>query len=767
MMDHLRSDLASPAAPIPAVAPAGVTNLSRRRFLGTAAGALVLGVALPIRGPRAEAQGPAEGAGAVAPKPGTRVPAFLEIRRDGTVRLLSPFVEGGQGIATGMAQIVGEELDVNPARFVVECAPPGPDYAVVNGLRMTGGSFSTRSSYAVMRQLGATARDMLIRAAAARLKVREAELTTRDGSVAHAASGRTIPYGDLAADALALKPNESAALRDPKTFRYIRQPVARLDVRDKSTGRVVYAIDQKVEGMLYAAVQHAPHFGTEPEGLENEAAVRAMPGVHSVHRLPGAVAVAADSWWRARKAVEALSVRWSAPKPRGLDTVAADFSSEGMLAALKAEMAEAHGGEAHGGEAHVAEAEGDPAGAFAQAARVIEAEYHAPYLAHAQLEPPSAIARFNPDGTLDVWTPNQMPELFQALSAQAAGLTPDRVRIHSPMLGGFFGRHFAYGPGNPYPQAIRLAKATGRPVKVLWSREEEFLNDALRPLSASRFRAALDANGQPTAITVRTVGEGPIGRWFGALFKSPVDSSAVEGIIAKPYAIPNRRMTFTKLAHPVNIAFWRSVGHSMNDFFYEGFLDEIAQAGGHDPFALRMALLKDQPRHRRLLEAVADLAGGWKPGPYAAEGGRRARGVAMASPFGSETATIAEVSVAEGEARVHNLWIAFDPGSVVNPAIVKAQVESAAALGLSSALFEQVVYQDGVRQARNFDAYPILRREHMPAVHVRIVESGAPMGGVGEPGLPGVPPAVANAVAALTGQRVRALPIANTKLSGA
>ncbi|TXN56863.1 xanthine dehydrogenase family protein molybdopterin-binding subunit [Methylobacterium sp. WL2] len=748
-------------APAPADAVTVVEPMpreaSRRGFLTAAGSALVLSVALPGRSARAQAQGPAEGAGAIAPKPGTRVAAFLEIHPDGTVKLLSPFVEGGQGIATGIAQIVGEELDVPPARFVVECSPPGPDYAVVNGLRMTGGSFSTRSSYAVMRRLGATARDMLIRAAAARLKVPEAELTTRDGVVLHAATNRSLPYGDLAADALLLKPNEAVQLRDPATFRYIRQPVPRLDVHDKATGRAVYAIDQKLDGMLYAAVQHAPHLGTEPEALTNEADIRAMPGVHSVHRLPGAVAVAADSWWRARKAVEALTVRWSAPKPGGLDTVAADFSSDGMVAALKAST----------DPGLAAEAVGDTADAFAKAAKVIEAEYEAPYLAHAQLEPPSALARFAEDGTLDLWLPNQMPELFQAISAQAAGLQPAQVRIHSPMLGGFFGRHFAYGPGNPFPQAIRLAQATKRPVKVLWSREEEFRSDALRPLSYSRFRAALDAEGRPSAIAVRTVGEGPIGRYFGALFKNPIDSSAVEGIVEKPYAIPNRRMTFTKLAHPVTIAFWRSVGHSMNDAFYESFLDEIAQGGGQDPFALRQALLKDSPRHLALLAAVAEMSGGWRRGPYAAEGGTRARGLAMASPFGSETATIAEVSVEGGEARVHTLWIAFDPGSVVNPAIVRAQVESAAALGLSSVLFEQIVYRDGVRQSQNYDTYPILRREHMPAVHVRIVESGAPMGGVGEPGLPGVPPAVLNAVAALTGQRIRALPIANTRLTTA
>ncbi len=415
-----------------------------------------------------------------------------------------------------------------------------------------------------------------------------------------------------------------------------------------------------------------------------------------------------------------------------------------------------------------AEQEGDPAAAFTGAAKVVEAEYDAPYLAHAQLEPPSAVARFAGDGSLDLWLPNQMPEVFQQVAAKTAGLQPDQVRIHSPLLGGFFGRHFYYGPANPFPQAILLAKATGRPVRVLWSREEEFGMDAVRPLSFARFRAALGPDGMPVAIQTTAVGEGPIGRWFGALFKSPVDSSVVEGLDKKPYAIPNRRLDFVKVPHPVTIAFWRSVGHSMNDYFYESFLDEIAQAGGKDPFALRMSLLKDRPRHRTLLQAVADLGRRWRRGPFqAADGTRRGRGVSMASPFGSETATIAEVSLKDGEARVHDLWIAIDPGSVVNPAIVKRQVESAAALGLSSTLLEQVVYEGGQRQARNFDAYPILDRERMPRVHVCNRREWAPMGGIGEPGLPGVPPAVVNAVAALTGQRVRSLPLAKARLSGA
>lgn len=731
--------------------PNSITNLSRRRLLGAAAGALVVGALLPpLPQPAAAAVPTGEPV-----KPGTRVPAFLIIGADNSVTLLSPFVEGGQGISTGQAQIVGEELDVNPSRFIVECAPPGPDYAVVGGLRMTGGSFSTRSSYDVLRRIGATARDMFIRAAAAKLKVPPDTLTTEDGVVIHVASGSRLPYGDIAKHAMSLEPAANVALRDPAAFRYIRQPVARLDARDKSTGKAVYAIDQKVEGMLYAAVRHTPHLGTEPASTANESAVKAMPGVHSIHTLPGAVAVTADSWYRARKAVEALEVTWTDPAPTGFETVAADYSSQGLLAALKA--ASETGASA--------EKAGDVDAAFASAAKMIEAEYDAPYLAHGQLEPPSTIARFNPDGTLELWMPNQMPELFQLFAAQTAGIAQDKVIVHSPILGGFFGRHFTYGPGNPFPQAILLAKATGKPVKVLWSREEEFTRDALRPLSFSRFSAALDEAGKPVAIKVRTVGEGPLGRYFGAVFGGPVDSSAVEGIVEKPYAIPNRSMEFVKFPHPVTIAFWRSVGHSMNDYFYESFLDEIADAGGQDPYALRLELLKDKPRHLTLLEKAGALSGGWKRGPYEAEGGKRARGVSMASPFGSETATIAEVSLQDGEVRVHDLWIAFDPGSIVNPAIVKSQVESAAALGLSATLFEELAYADGVRRSSNFDTYPILARDHMPAVHVEIVESGAPMGGVGEPGLPGVGPAVVNAVAALTGTRVRSLPLAKAKFS--
>lgn len=720
-------------------------NLSRRGFVG-GLGALVLGASLPGGSARAQ--------GAVAP--GTRVRAFLEVRPDSTVLFRSPFIEGGQGIFTAMAQIVGEELDVEPSRFVVEGAPPGPDYLLIGGGRFTGGSMSVRRSYETMRKLGASARRMLLQAAATRLNVPLSSLSTQPGRVVHAASGRIIPYGEIAQAAAALPVPTDVSLRQRSDFRWIGKPVPRLDVRDKSTGKAQYAIDLKVDGMLYAAVQHGARLGLEPGALVNEAEVRAMPGVHSIHRLPGVVAVLATSWWRARRAVETLQVTWTEAASSSVRVMPADFSSEAHMAKLRAAE----------GEGVAFETVGDAAQGLAGARTVVEASYDAPYLAHAQLEPPSALARWNGDGTLELWVPNQAPEMFQADAAKVAGIASEKVIIHSPMLGGFFGRHFLYQSANPYPQAILLAKAAGRPVKLIWSREEEFLRDALRPMSVARFRAGLDANGLPIALQAVAVTEGPVGRWFGRQ-PDKVDSSAVEGIAGKVYAIPNRRVGQIHVDDPAIIGFWRSVGHSMNDFFYETFFDEMVDAGKQDPYELRRRLLAGSPRHKALLEAVADLAGGWRRGPFtAADGSRRARGVAMASPFGSEVATITEVSLRDGEVVVHDVWVAIDPGSIVNPAVIEAQVTSAVALGLSSALLEEVVYEQGVPRARNFDGYPILPPDRMPKVHVRIIESGAPMGGVGEPGLPGVPPAVANAVAVLTGERIRSLPLSKAGLKG-
>lgn len=729
-------------------------NLSRRRFLISGsglAGALVLGVGLPVGQSRAQSA-------AAAMPAGTRVPAFLEIRADSSVKFLSPFIEGGQGIFTAMAQIVGEELDADPASFVVENAPPGSQYQVMdNGMRITGGSQSVRTSYTTMRRLGALARQMLIETAAAELAVPVTSLHTEPGRVIHGESGRSLRYGELAARAreLPVPSVDSVRLKDPAHFRWIGKPVQRLDMHEKSTGKAIYTIDCRVDNMLHAAVQHAPRLGLTVGSLRNAEQVSAMKGVHSVHQLPGAVAVVAERWWQAKRAVETLQVEWLEPEKPDGSYMPADFSSDAFAAELAQQP----------GDGENAEVSGDLQRGLAEAKSTFSAHYQSQYLNHAQLEPPSALARFNSDGSLELWIPNQAPEMFQADVAKRTGLSPDKIIIHSPLLGGFFGRHFLYESAMVWPQAVQLAQAVGRPVKLIWSREEEFLRDTHRPMAAVRFRAGLDADGYPLALEAVSICEGPTEGLAGQ-HGDTLDPTAVEGLSGKAYAIPHVRIAQIYHKGPVRLGYWRSVGNSMNDFFYECFLDEIADRGQLDPMALRLHLLQGNPRLTTLLQTVADLSGGWQPGPYtAADGSRRARGVAMASPFGTEAAAIAEVSIENGEVRVHQIWQAIDPGSIVNPAIVEAQVNGAVALGLSQVLIEESVYQHGQPVARNFDMYPILPPSRMAKVQVRIVESGAKMGGIGEPPLPAVPPAVANAVSRLTGERVRSMPLSRITFS--
>ncbi|MCF5703938.1 xanthine dehydrogenase family protein molybdopterin-binding subunit [Pseudomonas syringae] len=725
-------------------------NVSRRRFLqasaGVAAGALVISFGIPLGSVRA-----AESARALAP--GTRVPAFLEIRPDNTVRLQSPFIEGGQGIFTGMAQVVGEELDVDPASFLVENAPPGIDFKVMDGgMRFTGGSRSMRASYMTMRRLGASTRLMLLRAASSHWKVPLEQLTTEPGRVIHTASNRSISYGELAPLTLDLPiPDpQSVTLRDPATFRWIGKSVQRIDVYDKSTGKAQYTIDAHVEGMLHAAVQHAPRLGLQVGVVRNEEQIRNLKGVDSVHRLEGAVAVVAQRWWVAKRAVEALQVEWLEPTgDSSVRYMPADFDTHAYSEQLSKTT----------GAGDEAERAGDLQQGLAGAKKVITATYHTQYLNHAQLEPPSALAHFGAQGKLDLWLPNQAPDLFLADVAKITGLDPDAITLHSPLLGGFFGRHFLYPHASPYPQAIQLAKSTGRPIKVIWSREEEFLRDVLRPSAVVRFRGGLDEQGMPVALEAISATEGPTEGIANKQGKE-IDPTAIEGLTGKKYAIPHRRIAQLYSQTPVTLGYWRSVGNSINDFLYEAFLDELADAGGQDPFELRVKLLRDELRLSHLLQAVAELSGGWKRGPFTAQDGTvRARGVAMASPFGTETAVIAEVSISNGSVKVHDIWQAIDPGSVVNPAIVEAQVNSAVALGLSQTLVEQALYKEGLPVARNYDLYRILTPEMMARVHVRVVESGAPMGGIGEPPLPAVAPAVANAVSRLTGQRIRSMPL--------
>lgn len=719
-------------------------NVSRRGFLGAAAaGAFVLGVGLPAGRGRAQA--------AAA---GTQVPAFLAIHPDSRVTLQSPFVEGGQGIFTAMAQIVGEELDADPETFTVENAPTGPDYLVVplgGGMRITGGSMSVRMSYDTMRRLGALARAMLIEAGAAAMGVPASELTTETGVVVHAASGRRMSYGELAAAAMDLPvpAPDSVTLKSPDDFEWIGKPLKRLDIHEKSTGRAQYTIDMRVDGMLHAAVQHAPRLGLNVGQILNHDQIAAMKGVHSVHILPGAVAVVAERWWNAKQAAEAAQVNWvEAELASPLRAMPADFSTEAFSDRLAAEP----------GDGTQAEATGDAPGVLNAASDVVTATYRTQYVNHAQLEPESSLAQFHADGSLELWVPNQAPDQFQADIATETGLDASRITLHSPILGGFFGRHFLYPSSNSYPQAIALAKATGRPVKVIWSREQEFLRDRLRPMASVRMRGVLNADGLPEAVEIISACEGPAEALQGHQ-DGVADTYAVEGLTGKPYAIPNVRVAQIYVENPAMLGYWRSVGHSMNDFMYESFLDELADKGGQDPFEMRLKLLAHDARQTNLLNAVGELSGGWKRGPFTEDGSRRARGVAMASPFGSHAAAIAEVSIENGAVRVHDIWEVLDPGQIVNPAIIEAQIRSAATLGTSQVLLEETRYENGAMVARNYDMYPILGPGQAPRIHAKVLVSGAEMGGVGEPGLPAVPAAIANAVSHLTGQRVRRMPL--------
>ncbi len=725
-----------------AITSLAARNLSRRATLfGAAAGSLLLGVRLA---PPAAAQVQAAG----------RLNAFLAIGPDGTVTLRSPFAEGGQGIYTGLAQIVAEELDVPMGAMRVVQAPHGRAWRTMpfgpEPVRFTGGSYSTRSSYGAMRRAGAAARAMLVSAAATRLGVERSELTTRDGAVHHAASGRHFSYGALAADAARLEPPAEPALKDPATFRLIGTSAKRLDTAAKSNGSAQFGIDVRVQGMAQAAVLHSPVPGGRPLRID-DAAAKAMRGVIGVYPLPGAVGVVAESWWQAKKAADALTVEWDAPE------APSRVSSTAMLAAMQARLDE---------PGATAEKDGDAAAALAGAARRVEATYDAPFLAHAALEPLNCTAQVEGD-RVTLWVGNQGPDFFAAVAAQVAGVPVENVTVHTPYLGGFFGRRFVYGP-EQVGQAVLLAKAVGRPVKVLWSREEDLKADQFRPLSTAKLRAGLDADGRLLALHATAVGEGPLGRWMPHFMADPaIDNSVIEGLTRKPYAIAARQVDVER--HPLDYpsGFWRSVGHSMNDYFMESFIDEVAQAAGKDPFAYRLAMLEPGSRPAVLLRAVADLAGGWRDAPYEVDGTRRAMGIAIAEPFGSLCAQIAEVSVTGGEVRVHRVWCAIDPGSVVNPLLVQRQMQSGIAYGLSAALYEQVTVEDGVVQETNFDTYRWLGPEAMPEVFVRIVESGAAMGGIGEPGTAPIAGAVCNALFALTGTRIRSLPLAKHALGGA
>jgi isoquinoline 1-oxidoreductase beta subunit len=662
--------------------------------------------------------------------------AWVRIAPDGTVTIVVAQAEMGQGVHTSLPMLVAEELDVDLSTVKLEVAPAN-DALYANpaiGFQATGGSTAVRAFYEPLRKAGAAAREMLVTAAAADWGVPAHECTTAQGVVQHAASGRSAPYGALAARAAALPVPGNPKLKDPASFRLVGKPVHRTDTRDKVNGRAVFGLDVQVPGMLTAVVARCPVFGGRAKGFD-AAAAKGVKGVREVLAIRSGVAVVADGFWPARQGREALRITWD-------EGANAKASSAGIRQLFRRAASRA---------GIVARNEGNAARALAGAARKVEAVYEVPFLAHATMEPMNCTAHVRADRA-EVWVGTQAPTLAQKVVAGVTGLKPESVAVHTTLLGGGFGRRFEM---DMVAEAAEVSKAVGAPVKVVYTREDDTRHDFYRPATYNVFRAGLDRQGRPIAWTHRVVGPSIFARaapqW---LDKTGLDSTSVEGAANLPYAIPNLRVDWVRHDTAVPVGFWRSVGGSQNAFITESFVDELAHAARQDPFEFRRRLLEHHPRHRAVLELAAEKAGWGAPLPAG-----RARGIAVHESFGSYVAEVAEVSVAEGRVRVHRVVCAVDCGTVVNPDTVVAQMESGIVYGLTAALHGAITLERGRVQQSNFHDYPLLRLNEMPLVETHILPSTAAPGGVGEPGVPPAAPAVTNAVFALTGKRVRSLPI--------
>ncbi len=714
-----------------------MTQFSRRDFLkasAAAGGGLLLAFHLPGK--------------ALAAAPGVSFApnSWLRLTPDGSVTILVDKSEMGQGVMTSLPMILAEELDADWNRVKAEFAPAAPEYKHPwFGIQGTGGSTSVRVGYDPLRKAGAAAREMLVAAAAAKWKVDPASCSTDTGYVLHKKSKRKASYGELATAASALPVPAQPKLKDSKDFKLIGKIRPRLDTPAKVRGQAQFGIDVRMKELLIAVTSRSPVIGGKLKSFSGEK-VKGIPGVRFVVEISTGVAVVATSYWAAMKGREALELEWDAG-------ALATLSSEG-LSAKHRELLSAPG--------VVAKNNGDAIAKLA-AEKKHEVEYEAPYLAHACLEPMNCTAWVKPDA-VELWVGTQGQSSCQFTAAKITGLKPEQVKVNTTYLGGGFGRRFAQ---DFVAEAVEVSKAVGEalqkasgkiggvPIKLIYSREDDLRAAHYRPATLTRLSAALDAQGQPLAMHIKTVGASIMAAAFPSAIKDGVDSTAVEGLADQPYAVPNFRTEWVKHESGVPVWFWRSVGHSQNAFAMECFIDELAHAAGKDPFEYRRGLLSAQPKARALLELAATKAGWGKPLPKG-----MARGIAIHESFGSWVAQVAEVSIEEQRIRVHRVVCAVDCGLVVNPDTIVAQMESGIAYGLSAALHGAITLKDGRVQQGNFNDYPILRMNEMPRVEVHLAPSGGAIGGIGEPGTPPIAPAVANALFALTGKRLRKLPLA-------
>ena len=704
-------------------------SISRRSFLqagAAAGGGLLLSLSLPFPNRDAEA------AAVFAPN------AFIRIERDGQIVLTMPYVEMGQGTYTSIPMLIAEELEVGLKQVQVEHAPPNEKLygnPLLGGIQVTGNSNAIRASWQPLREAGATARAMLIAAAAKRWNVDPASCRALNGEVLHAPSGRRLKYGELAADAAHLPVPAKVALKRPEDFKLIGTPAKRLDTPPKVNGTAVYGIDVRPPGVKFATLAQSPVFGGRVKSVD-DAAAKVVKGVRQIVRLHDAVAVVADHMGAAKKGMAALVIEWDNGPHAKLDTDAI---------AGELEKATLHAGA-------VAQNIGNVEAGMAGAVTKVEVAYQVPFLAHATMEPMNCTVRVRKD-ECEVWVGSQVLARVQAAAAKTAGIPLEKVVVHNHLLGGGFGRRLEV---DGVIRAVEIAKHVDGPVKVVWTREEDIQHDMYRPYFFDRFSAGLDEKGKPVAWIHRYAGSSIIARWVPPFFNNGLDPDTTEGAIDLVYALPNMRVEYLRVEPPaIPTAFWRSVGPSHTVFVVESFMDELAAAAKQDPVAYRLALLDKTPRAKAVLALAAQKAGWDQPLPE-----RVGRGVSIQHVFATDMAQVAEVEVGkDGAVRVRRVVCAVDCGTVVNPDTVQAQIQSAIIFGITAALHGEVTLKDGRVQQSNFDTYQMLRMNEAPAIEVHIVRSFEPPGGMGECGTSCIVPAVANAIFAATGKRLRKMPV--------
>lgn len=699
------------------------TDASRRDFLkltGLAGGGLVLGLGLSGCSKPA-ALGSAGG----------QPVAWLRIDVENAITVLVDRSEMGQGVYTSLTQLLAEELEVPLQAIRVVAAPVGAVYVnALLGAQITGGSTSVRDAWEKLRKAGAQARTMLVQAAAAYWGVDAAKLRVEGGTVVN--GNKRLTYGELAENAAKLPVPAEVTLKPAKDFKLVGKPQKRIDTASKVDGSAIYGIDVKLPGMLHAALAQPPTLGGALDRFDAKAA-EAMPGVKKVLATGSGVVVVADHYWQARKALAAVRISWKGGPNAGLST-------EGIRSRLRKAAAR---------PGRDVRKEGDVPAALKTAAKVVQATYELPLLAHATLEPQSCTADVR-DDSANIHVNTQTQQVAQGTVAALLGLKPEQVFIHTTLLGGGFGRRLEV---DFLTAAVEASKAVGKPVKVIWTREDDTTHDAYRPPAYDQISGALDAQGNLVAWQLHLTGPSITARMFPAVVETALDPFAVEAAQNYPYDVPNIAITYNREEIGINVGYWRSVSHALNCFVAESFMDELAHAAGKDPYAFRAALLSKQPRYKRVLDTAAEKAG-WGKAPAG-----HFHGIALMEGYGTYMAQVAEVSIEGGAVKIHRITCAVDCGSVVNPNIVDQQIHGSILFGLTAALWGEITLAGGQVQQKNFDSYRLLRLPEAPPIDVHVIDSAEAPGGLGEPGTAVIGPALANAIFAATGKRLRALPI--------